>query len=613
MGLRGFIGAANQPHPNTTMRLSTLFVATCVFAAGAVPAAAQSASSKVQGPIEKSIVSPKTSPVALSPFSARGAIFSEDFESSTDASTPTGWFVENTNNDSGDNGPLQWSTIAQPTRAHTGNNAAAVFWNPAQAANDWMISPGFALEANTTYRISTWFKAGDTGFGTSESMEIAIGMGQTVAAMTTIVEDLNNVPAGDYIEVLSDFTPTASGTYNLGYHCNSAADQYFCAVDDITVFVPTSGPQATPSASAVDFGAVLVGESVAETVTITNSGASDLNISGTVGSGDGFVFDFSNTATTIAAGESTTFTVAFEPTASVAYTGSAVISSDDPDSPLTISFDGMGASAPANDNIADATPISEDGTYTGTNAFASLETDEPVPSCQTLQGASIFWAYTPGSDGTVTIDLSASDFDTVLTFHQADGTEIACNDDGGASLTSLLSDVPVTAGTTYLIRVAGFAISAAATGSVSFDLALTPVVANESSPDAEFALTAPQPNPASGVAQVSLKVETSQSVSVVVYDLLGRAVATLHKGLLSSGSGDHVHGEHEQPSGRPVRDPRAGRDVRFHTAPHGRSLERPRRTRGLGRSEPRPPCEAGASLWSAIGESVNATTHRSKR
>lgn len=132
----------------------------------------------------------------------------------------------------------------------------------------------------------------------------------------------------------------------------------------------------------------------------------------------------------------------------------------------------------ANDNLARATVIwSGSFTGTGTNVNGSAESGETLPTCgngSTASAASSWWSYTPETSGTVTISTAGSNFDTVLSLWTGTGFPLmqvtnGCNDDnpaGGAQ--SILSNLPVTGGTTYYIRVAGYNN---ATGSIS--LALT--------------------------------------------------------------------------------------------------------------------------------------------
>ena len=152
------------------------------------------------------------------------------------------------------------------------------------------------------------------------------------------------------------------------------------------------------------------------------------------------------------------------------YTVRSLNAAGGPESCPVVSFTtGDAPAPPPNDNIADAIVIESDGTVTGSNVLATAEDPEPDPSCTSGGNVtSVYWSFTAGDAGLVTIDASNSTFDTVLTLHEADGTEIACDDDGGAGTTSLLSDVAVTPGDTYIIRFAGF--GATTVGDISFDI-----------------------------------------------------------------------------------------------------------------------------------------------
>jgi Ca2+-binding RTX toxin-like protein len=103
----------------------------------------------------------------------------------------------------------------------------------------------------------------------------------------------------------------------------------------------------------------------------------------------------------------------------------------------------------------------DSGTDSGPNALATLDIADPAPPCQSTTGTSVWWARTPPTNSTSSLDTLGSDFDTVLSVHTgaslAASTEEACNDDISfpANPESSLS-FGASAGTTYLVRVAGF-------------------------------------------------------------------------------------------------------------------------------------------------------------
>lgn len=234
---------------------------------------------------------------------------------------------------------------------------------------------------------------------------------------------------------------------------------------------PITGPSIFASPGTVGFGRVPVGStSDTRTVTITNNGTENVTITSITGSGAPFTVNTAGTDLTLDPGQSTTFTATFSPTANGPASGTVTIASNAPNSPTVVALTGEGFAPPPNDNFADAETIANPGTVTGTNAEATLEASESVPSCQGNYDASVWWVWTPSANGLLTVNLSASDFDTVLTLHDDTQTEQACDDDGGDGLTSLIANFPVTAGEPVYIRVGGYA---GATGAISMDVSFT--------------------------------------------------------------------------------------------------------------------------------------------
>jgi hypothetical protein len=113
-----------------------------------------------------------------------------------------------------------------------------------------------------------------------------------------------------------------------------------------------------------------------------------------------------------------------------------------------------------NDDCENYLEIS-DGSYTNSTALA---TNDGSASCGLSDTAPDVWyVYTPNAGGILEIDTCGSAYNTVLSIHTfcpgTDANELECNDDddscGAGSLQSAIS-MPVTVGTPYLIRVAGY-------------------------------------------------------------------------------------------------------------------------------------------------------------
>ena len=125
---------------------------------------------------------------------------------------------------------------------------------------------------------------------------------------------------------------------------------------------------------------------------------------------------------------------------------------------------------PSNDACANA-PLVTNGTYTGDTCPATFSATDGTASCG-ASGSSrdVWYRWTAPCTGNLVLNTCGSAYDTVISVHTgACGslTQIACNDDAGNNgacpftLQSYLS-VPVTSGTTYYIRVAGFSSNAGA-------------------------------------------------------------------------------------------------------------------------------------------------------
>lgn len=112
--------------------------------------------------------------------------------------------------------------------------------------------------------------------------------------------------------------------------------------------------------------------------------------------------------------------------------------------------------APAGDVIGTAIAVTLPATGTGNNFSSNCwHNDYTISNTNGRSTPDIYYTFTTGPcDNAVTIDLSADiSADTYLHLLDAGGNWIASDDDGGASATSLLSNVPVTANTTYIFVI----------------------------------------------------------------------------------------------------------------------------------------------------------------
>jgi hypothetical protein len=127
-----------------------------------------------------------------------------------------------------------------------------------------------------------------------------------------------------------------------------------------------------------------------------------------------------------------------------------------------------GPCPPANDTCANAIWLADNVPYTGTNTNALTDFNgNNLANCSTgtNSGADVWFKYKPAVTGSVRVTtntvsgVGSTAIDTVLSVHASCGatTSIACNDDSGSPANSSnIAAVTLTAGTTYLIRVAGY-------------------------------------------------------------------------------------------------------------------------------------------------------------
>ena len=130
-----------------------------------------------------------------------------------------------------------------------------------------------------------------------------------------------------------------------------------------------------------------------------------------------------------------------------------------------------------NDNFVDRTNLGSVSsvTSTGSNVGYTEETGEAAVVPQSPPINSAWWAWTAPDDGLLTVDTIGSGFDTFVTLATGSTvstlTQEAVDDDSGGSLTSLIADFPVTAGTQYQIAVDGYSSN---TGNITLNLSFTP-------------------------------------------------------------------------------------------------------------------------------------------
>ncbi|MGD9689829.1 MAG: S8 family serine peptidase [Phycisphaerales bacterium] len=141
---------------------------------------------------------------------------------------------------------------------------------------------------------------------------------------------------------------------------------------------------------------------------------------------------------------------------------------DDCASPRTVTLD-------ANNNFL-PTPFS--------TAWATGSRLEPDESCVGAVNNTVFFRFVAPSNGRIGINTEGSDYDTVLSVFTGcrptvngdpgtNPTQLACNDDGGTGLLSLIPSLDVDRGESYIIKVSKFG-SLSGGGTLDFNLQFAP-------------------------------------------------------------------------------------------------------------------------------------------
>ncbi|MDE7413987.1 MAG: choice-of-anchor J domain-containing protein [Muribaculaceae bacterium] len=111
-------------------------------------------------------------------------------------------------------------------------------------ANDWLISPPFALDENHTYEFTV--DCGSISKFASEAMEIYYGEAPTVEAMTNVLIPMTELNTGEDVTLTGIIRPTKTGNCFIGFHCVSGYSSYWLYLDSYSVSAPIDN--STPDA-----------------------------------------------------------------------------------------------------------------------------------------------------------------------------------------------------------------------------------------------------------------------------------------------------------------------------------------------------------------------------
>jgi len=316
-----------------------------------------------------------------------------------------------------------------------------------------------------------------------------------------------------------------------------------------------TGPSIEISPSTVSFGDLAVGQSATKTVTVTNDGTGVLKVSGISVTGTGFSASGPKLPMSLSAGQSTSISAVFKPTAGNAETGTITITSNAEGSPSRIALSGTGTTTTTSAPELTAAPssIAFGSVAVGSEATQTIKLENTgsaaiaiskvafsgtgisvsgVTAPMTLDGGkstNLTVTYKPASPttltGSVTITSNASDSSMVIGIN---GTATSSTLAATPSSFSF-GNVVVGSDTTQTIRLQNIGTSEVKISS------LTPSVANVTisgitlpanlAPGTSATLTAAYKPTAAGGVSGKITVTSTAVGSPTIIDLSGTAAA----------------------------------------------------------------------------------------
>ena len=160
-------------------------------------------------------------------------VFSEGFEGTTTSALPAGWTATPNPGTAG-----SWQATNNGMVTHNSLRGVGNFYGGTGARNAWAYTPGFTLTQGVTYTVQFWLR--QPGYLRDEFDKFEVKIGQT-ASPTGMTDELYvNTDTRIYYwtPIVCLFTPTATGTYHLGFHSfTPAGEGDAIGFDDVSVRV----------------------------------------------------------------------------------------------------------------------------------------------------------------------------------------------------------------------------------------------------------------------------------------------------------------------------------------------------------------------------------------
>lgn len=390
--------------------------------------------------------------------------------------------------------------------------------------------------------------------------------------------DINSEAGGTFNALVKNFsTNVTDGTLNLTFtNVNKAA--LVCAIEVEAGTPPPPAPEIDVTPVAVNFGSVQVGQTADQTVTINNTGAATLTVSGLTITNSVFsLVSPPSVPFNIGAGGNQALTVRFTPTAAGTQNGNLAIASNDADEPtVNVALTGTGTTPPGpqtfrlnaggpNFTTGGGNAFVADQAYSGGsfgfiggttasfgNAIGNTTDDALYQTIRRTSGSATTFSYdfdvAASGNYNVTLHLmapalgSGSFIMNVVAEGVTVFSNLDINTEAGGTFNALVKNfsVTVTDGRLDLdfVRVNKAALVCAievVSGSAP-GFAKNDAGASIASVPQEFQLHQNHPNPFNPSTDIRFEVPNAMEVQLTIYNTLGEVVRTLVRSHHEAGS-----------------------------------------------------------------------------
>lgn len=150
----------------------------------------------------------------------------ENFDGETIPMMPCGWWVNDGNGDG-----ITWETIDDVSASLP--NSMAIEWNITEDMDDWAFTPEFNFTAANDYELVFSYRVANSNY--SEKLEVMIGTDQLSGSMTASLFNDTSITDTIYVTDTIPFNVAADGSYFIGFHGYSNADQFAMSIDDVII------------------------------------------------------------------------------------------------------------------------------------------------------------------------------------------------------------------------------------------------------------------------------------------------------------------------------------------------------------------------------------------